>query len=197
MMSLSRWHAHANGVNPPRWMRHWLTDDCSLTGKLIAQCSAFEVRRLRQARALCLADECGAIGLSRRLQVQEREVLLCCDGRAVVFAHTVIPLLSSAADWPFFSALGNRSLGSTLFSDPLVRRDRFVYARLQPAHTLAIRAAEACPAPAPFPPLFARRSLFRRRHGVMLVTEVFLPDIGALRQIAPIPLPDHAAVVID
>lgn len=197
MTSLARWHAHANGVNPARWMRHWLTDNGSLTSKLVAQCSAFEVRRLRQGRALCLADEYGAIGLPRRLQVQEREVLLCCDGGAVVFAHTVIPLLSSATDWPFFGGLGNRSLGSTLFSDPLVQRDCFFYAKLQPAHTLAIRAAEACAAPTPFPPLFARRSLFRRRHGVMLVTEVFLPQIGALRRIAPIPPPDHAAGVID
>lgn len=178
MIRSARWHAHVNGVNPPRWMRGWLTDQGSLTSKLVAQCGAFNVRRLRQGTALCLSDESAAIGLARSLKVQEREVMLLCDGRPVVFAHTVIPLLSSAADWPFFNALGNRSLGSTLFRDPLVQRDRFFYARLQPAHALALRAAAACGMTGTGAPLFARRSLFRRRRGVMLVTEVFLPALG-------------------
>lgn len=176
------WHAHANGVAAPLPMRHWLTDQRSLTAKLIDHSRRFTVRRLRQGVAVCLADEHAEIGLAHRRQVRERDVLLECDDQPVVFAHTVIPLAASAADWPFFSALGNRSLGATLFSDPQVIRGPLAYARLQPTHPLAIRAGATTSADWGDRPLFARRSVFRRAAGVMLVTEVFLPAILALRE---------------
>lgn len=198
MAVLAHWHGHVNVVGSPRWMRHWLTDGGSLTAKLVAHDCSFHVRRLRQDLAPCLPDECSAIGLARPVQVRERDVLLCLGDRAVVFAHTVIPLRSSASDWPFFSALGERSLGSTLFADPLVRRGRFEFARLPPAHPLARRAAAAiAPTTGSAALLYARRSLFRRRHGVMLVTEVFLPEIVHLSSGPPFRQSGQAAVVID
>ncbi len=61
-------------------MRGWLTDSMSLTKKLIARCERFRVQRLAQHHALkLLADEFAEVALPRRLQVQEREVLLRCD----------------------------------------------------------------------------------------------------------------------
>lgn len=174
------WHAHVNGVNPPGWMRHWLTDRTSLTVKLAAHCSHFRVQRLHQRRAMVLADEFRALGLARRIAVQEREVLLRCDDAPVVFAHTVVPESASAADWPFFSNLGERSLGFTLFCDPQVARGALHYARLQPGHPLLQRAAAATGV-TDFPrPLLARRCLFQRRRGTLLVTEVFLPALSGL-----------------
>jgi len=179
------WVAHVNGVNPPDEMRNWLTDRVSLTVKLIAHSNSFRVRRLAQQRALCLSDEFAIAGLPRRTCVQERDVLLCCDAKPVVFAHTIMPLQASASDWPFFGSLGERSLGATLFGDPLATRGALQFARLSARHPLVTRAHAAIGGTdhqsCHYGCLYARRCLFRRKSGVLLVTEVFLPTIVDLK----------------
>ena len=177
----ARWCAHVNGVNPTPQMRGWLTDTISLTMKLTARSGHFRVRRLRQQRGRCLADEFAVAQLPRRLHVQEREVLLQCDGVPMVYAHTIVPLNATTHDWPFFGTLGERSLGTTLFGDPRVVRGALQYARLRAQHPLARRASEALGGVEFCAPLFARRCLYRRRRGVLLVTELFLPSILELR----------------
>jgi chorismate lyase len=177
----ARWVAHVNGVHASPQMRGWLTDKMSLTQKLIAHSSHFRVRRLWQERAMCLPDEYAQVDLPTPRMVQEREVLLECDGRPMVYAHTVVPLDATTYDWPFFGRLGERSLGTTLFGDPLVKRGSLQYARLRPQHPLAARARRALDMELPLAQLFARRCLYRRRNGVLLVTELFLPAIAELR----------------
>lgn len=181
----AKWHDHANGVNPSDNLRGWLIDPASLTYKLMAHCQQFRVQRLRQQRALCLAEEWRAIGLPRRRQVQERDVLLRCDGRPMVLGHTVVALDTTATEWPFFSTLGERSLGTTLFGDPLVVRGQLQFARLYGSHPLVQRMCAATGNNSFVYPLWARRSIFRRKTGVMLVTEVFFPEIDELRRARP------------
>ncbi len=178
-LSQAHWLSHINGVNPPVRMRHWLTDSMSLTVKLIMRCRQFRVQRLSQQRAVALADEYVQLALPGRMQVQEREVLLRCDDVPVVYAHTIVPLAATTSDWPFFGRLGERSLGTTLFGDPRVRRGNLEYARLPVRHPLMLRAAAATGIEL-HAPLFARRCLYRRRNGLLLVTEVFLPAIDAV-----------------
>ena len=175
------WHAHANGVKPDAVMRDWLTDRMSLTKKLILRSGHFRVRRLRQGRGMCLADEFAEVGLPRRAPVQEREVLLQCDGVPVVYAHTIVPLSATTHDWPFFGALGDRSLGATLLGVPRGVGGRRELARLLAEHPLARRAAAALGIDDFGGALFARRCLYRRRRGLLLVTEVFLPAIAGVR----------------
>ncbi len=132
---------------------------------------------------LCLADEAQLIGMARRGRVWEREVLLRCDERPVVFAHTVVPMSATADDWPLFNALGERSLGSTLFGDPAVTRGQLEFARIRNGHPLMQRASEALGLDGQgieHPVLYARRCLYRRHRGSLLVTEVFLPSVLAL-----------------
>ncbi|MDB5762744.1 MAG: chorismate lyase [Herminiimonas sp.] len=181
----ARWFPHANGVNPPREMRRWLTDRTSLTVKLTAHSSHFRVQRLHQNRGLCLADEYAEIGLPCRAIVREREVLLRCDEQPVVFAHTIVPMTATASDWPFFGTLGDRSLGTTLFGDPLVWRGQLQFARLKGQHPLVRRANAAIGVQSPASPLYARRCLFRRKNGALLVTEIFLPAIAMFHRQAP------------
>jgi chorismate--pyruvate lyase len=120
-------------------MRGWLTTPGSLTARLIAHSRQFRVQKLRQAPNLCLADEAAVIGLARARRVWEREVLLRCDGAPVVYGHTVVPMSATAQDWPLFSALGERSLGTTLFYDPRVARGQLEFARIRPGHPLLAR----------------------------------------------------------
>lgn len=167
------------GLSPA--MRDWISHQGSLTARLVAHSRQFRVQKLWQHKALCLADECEAIGLQRPQKVWEREVILRCDGEPMIYAHTVVDPLASAADWPLFRGLGERSLGSTLFSDPLVWRDRFHYASLHGQHPLMRRLHALLPAAAGWQRLPARRSVFRRRHACMLVTEVFLPGVALLQ----------------
>ena len=107
-----------------------------------------------------------------------REVLLLADEVPVVFAHTVMPL---APRHPFdqrFFALGQRSLGSLLFSDPRIARGRLEFRALDRRHRL-YRSAEAALGPQPGW-LWARRSRFGRGAKGLLVNEVFLPAVLSL-----------------
>jgi chorismate--pyruvate lyase len=180
-LRLAAWQPHARAVRASAPMHDWLVTPGSLTARLVASSDAFRVRRLHQHGAVCLADEAAAIGLARPQRVWEREVLLVCDGTPVVFAHTVVPPDADASDWPLFSALGERSLGSTLFYDPLVRRGSLEFARLGADHPLVRRAHAAIGGAGAQQPIYhARRCVYRRRQGLLLVTEVFLPAVLSL-----------------
>jgi chorismate--pyruvate lyase len=188
----TRWHSHVGALDAPADVRGWLTSPGSLTAKLRAHGQAFRVQCLHQRTARCLSDEAAVIGLPRPGRVWEREVLLRCDNTPVVFGHTVVPMSATASDWPLFGALGERSLGTTLFGDPQVRRGTLEFARLRASHPLAQRVLAAALAtttpPAGGPQeliLYARRCLYRRRHGTLLVTEVFLPAVLALEATPP------------
>ncbi|WP_166106526.1 chorismate--pyruvate lyase family protein [Duganella aceris] len=177
----TQWRPHVLALNAPAAFRPWLTAAGSLTARLKAHSAQFRVQCLHQRTARCLSDEAAAIGMHRPGRVWEREVLLRCDNTPVVFAHTVVPMSATAEDWPLFSALGERSLGTTLFGDPLVRRGVLEFARLREGHPLAQRARKALGLEgldgADELLLYARRCLYRRRRGTLLVTEVFLPSV--------------------
>lgn len=174
----AQWQPHVLALNAPTGYVPWLTEDGSLTARLKEHSDSFRVQCLHQRVERCLSDEAAAIGMHRPGRVWEREVLLRCDNTPVVFAHTVVPMSATAADWPLFSALGERSLGTTLFGDPLVRRGVLEFARLREGHPLARRARAAlAPAALDAHILYARRCLYRRRQGTLLVTEVFLPSV--------------------
>lgn len=184
-LRLAAWQPHARALRAPRPMHDWLVTPGSLTARLVGASDAFRVRRLHQCGARCLADEAAAIGLARAQRVWEREVLLECDGKPVVFGHTVVPVDCDATDWPLFSALGERSLGSTLFYDPLVRRGQLEFARLAASHPLVLRMHAALGMQGQAPEkdkniYYARRCVYRRRQGLLLVTEVFLPAVLSL-----------------
>lgn len=171
---VASWRAFAPGLplSHPLWS--WLADCHSLTARLTAASGSFRVQRLSQAQARCLADEAARLGLPQRARVLERDVLLRCNETPVVFAHTVMAHDASRSDWPYFAALGNRSIGSRLFSDPAVAGGVFEFARLHPGHPLMLRAAGALGHTVLHTPLYARRRLFTRKRGVLMITEVFL-----------------------
>ena len=104
-----------------------------------------------------------------------REVYLYCGNTPVVFAHSVVARKDLRGAWRSLSGLGNRSLGTVLFTNPVIRRTPLRFKKLTPAHPLFRRAClklKVRPSG-----LWARRSLFSLRDQSILVTEVFLPSI--------------------
>ncbi|WP_044529240.1 chorismate--pyruvate lyase family protein [Herbaspirillum sp. B65] len=194
----ARWMAHPQALaalrvadgDLMRRTRAWLADPGSMTLKLKARTETFTVRLLRQRPGRILADEHEALCISARSRVVERDVILLADGAPVVFGHTVLSTASVKSDWPFFSKLGSTPLGANLFFDPLVGRRPIQYARLSAGHPLMHRIAQALPGSELPTSLLARRSLFTRRGGVLMVTDVFLPALEALMR----PVPAHVPI---
>jgi chorismate--pyruvate lyase len=194
----ARWMAHPQALaalrvadgDLMRRTRAWLADPGSMTLKLKARTETFTVRLLRQRPGRILADEHEALCISARNRVVERDVILLADGAPVVFGHTVLSTASVKSDWPFFSKLGSTPLGANLFFDPLVGRRPIQYARLSAGHPLMRRIAQALPGSELPTSLLARRSLFTRRGGVLMVTDVFLPALEALMR----PVPAHVPI---
>lgn len=179
-LRLANWHRRVAAVGAEPAMRSWLATKGSLTARLAAHCERLRVRRLHQKAALCSFEEAAPIGLARRVRVWEREVVLCCDGVPAVFGHTVVPMSATENDWPLFSALGERSLGSLLFDDPKVGRGPLEFARLPGCHPLLARVHAALgerAADLDGHVFHARRCVYRRHQGLLMVTEVFLPAV--------------------
>ena len=67
-----------------------------------------------------------------------------------------------------------------MFSAPLIQRGHMEFARLPQGHPLMKRAARILGADLVCASLYARRCLYRRKRGYLLVTEVFLPALAEL-----------------
>ena len=170
------WHAPALFMPPA--LRGWLTDPHSLTSRIRARCRRFSVQPLRQCADRAERDEWSLLGCGAPRRVRVREVLLCADGRPVVFAHSVVRLGDVSGAWRLFAGIGTRPLGEALFADARIARSALSVRRLDERHPL-FRRARAAGIDARSP-LWARRSLFMRAGRPLLVTEVFLPAISGL-----------------
>jgi len=173
-----RWQPQPFQVRAPMSLRPWLTDSGSLTARVKAHCGQLRVRVLRQRLARPNEDERRLIGLPPGRLAWVREVLLLADDRPVVFAHSVLAPRHLRGPWHMAAGMGGRPLGAALFADPLILRGALHCQRLTAAHPLHRRAEMALGEK--LPTLWARRSRFLRWGCALLVTEVFLPGIGAL-----------------
>ncbi len=157
-------------------LRSWLTEPGSLTARCLRSSRHFSVRLLRFGKGRALADEAVDGGCDGAL-AWVREVVLSCDGKPVIFAHTTLAASGNGRLTRWMARLGSRSLGSLLFAYPGFARGRIEFLRLDDRHPLYRRAAALCSPPRH---LWARRSLHRLNGQQVLVTEVFLPDILGL-----------------
>ncbi len=155
--------------------RTWLTDRGSLTRRIAERCARFRVDVVFQGLRRPTRDEAFLFPDCGRSRVLVREVYLMCDDRPVVFAHSVTRPRDVRGTWRALTGLGDRSLGSRLFTDPRVQRCPLHQQRLTRAYELHERALER--APRLTGALWARRSLFLLHRSPILVTEVFLPGI--------------------
>ena len=173
---MTRWKRMAPPHSDP-W-RPWLTYSGSLTWRIVERSRTFRVERLSQRMRYPNEDEYRALGRPSHRLALVREVVLHADGRPVVLAHSIASRADLFGVWRWLRGLGTRPLAAVLFSDPLVRRSPFEYARVDFRHPLWKRASEVFRRD--FPPLHARRSLFRMHGRPLMVTEVFLPELVEL-----------------
>lgn len=157
----------------------WLRDHGSLTRRIQQRCEQFLVQPVRSGLARVAYDEAALLGFSSDRYAFSREVFLYADGRPVVFAHSTCAHAYLRGAWKAMRGLGNRSLGTLLFTHPLVKRQPLHYKALQFHHSLYQSAAVVL-GDAP-DRLWARRSLFYLHGAPLLVTEVFLPEILKLK----------------
>ncbi len=153
----------------------WLHDHGSLTRRIQQHCAHFAVQPVRSGLARIAFDESCVLNTPSRQFAYSREVFLLADHRPVVFAHSACAIQHLHGAWLAMRGLGNRSLGSLLFTHPLVARQPLHYLALRGHHPLYRRAAGVLADPPCI--LYARRSLFYLHGAPLLVTEVFLPEI--------------------
>ncbi|MFT4172201.1 MAG: chorismate lyase [Rhodocyclaceae bacterium] len=154
----------------------WLTDAGSLTARIAARSARVSVRVLSQKRARPHRDEAAALGLRAGELAWLREVLLIADGRAVVYARSVLPARTRRGNWRLFGTIGTRPLGHALFADPHVARGSLSARSLDARDRRYHRALSMAGSPQPRA-LWARRSRFVRHGEPLLVCEVFLASI--------------------
>jgi len=160
----------------------WLRDHGSLTRRIQQRCQQFSVQPVRSGLARVAFDEASTLGFANDRLAFSREVFLFADGKPVVFAHSACAERDSRGAWHAIRGLGNRSLGTLLFTHPLVKRHPLHYKKLQPQHPLYRSACAGLSIAPQF--LWARRSLFYLKDAPLLVTEVFLPGILQLNEIS-------------
>lgn len=167
-----------------RWLRQpvgslryrpWLIERGSLTRRLQQHSAVFAVQPLSVASRKPPFPETRLLQSLSRQHTLLRDVMLRCDGSAVVFAHSVLPGRAMRGAWRSLGRLGNHSLGSALFADPRMCRSVLQYKKLSPQHFLYRRAAFHMPGISG--PVWARRSVFRLGQSAVLVTELFLPAV--------------------
>lgn len=161
-------------------LQAWLGERGSLTARLRGHCGAFSLQRIGQHFAPPLRDEAMLLGqpIGRRAWV--REVMLLADGIPVVWAHSVAHPSVLRDAWRLLRQIGTRPVGDAVFARAQTRRGEIRVRRLRPGHPLH-RAACAASGVDAGGALWARRSAFVHRGRALWVTEVFLPDVQALR----------------
>lgn len=175
---LSAWRPAPLSISPRA--RGWLQNRGSLT-QLIQRrcCEKFSVEQVFQSLAAACGDELIITKVRRKELALVREVYLYCGSTPVVFAHSVVARKDLRGAWRVLAGLGNKSLGTVLFTNPVIRRTPLRFRKLNAAHPLYRRACRKLGEKPPA--LWARRSLFSLSGQSILVTEVFLPSILELK----------------
>lgn len=158
----------------------WMHEHGSLTRRIQQNCGQFQVRNIFTGLSMASIDETSVLQLPRRQHIYTRDVLLYADDKPVVYAHSVVAAQHLSGAWHTLQHLGSRSLGSLLFTHPLVQRAPLRYRSLNEGHRLFRQAKQLLDTTSSR--LWARRSMFTLHGAPLLVTEIFLPDILLLNE---------------
>jgi chorismate--pyruvate lyase len=178
-----RWRAENQYTRTtlPAGLRGWLTDDGSLTGRLIELGRGeFRVQRLYQGWQVPLTSEQQLLSLPPRQLALVREVALQLAQQTVVFARSVFPVSSLTGSLAHLRRLQNKSLGAILFRHPGMHRSPFELA-LMPGDSDYLPSSLHQGEPA-----WGRRSRFDIKGKQLLVSEVFLQPFTPWPAVLPV-----------
>ena len=120
----SKWYSekHPAVTSVSEGWRNWLYSRASLTERLIAfSGDQFEVRVLSQRWGKPFLHEANSLNIPMHIAVRIREVELYCNGEAMVFARSVMPLQVFLDQRHVLANIGTRPLGHLLFKDGQIR----------------------------------------------------------------------------
>lgn len=171
------------GIASRNSLRDWLQAPGSLSRRLAARGSRFEVQVLRQDMAPLRPHERRALGVCGLSLV--REVLLRVDGEPLVWARSAVALQATRGPWRALRGLGSRPLAHLLYDDPRITRSQLQPRRITRwgvTHRHAERqwkqaTGEAMPAGMQW----SRNSVFRRGGALLRVMELFSPELKGTR----------------
>ena len=173
MKSKQRWYRRHqlfnHSIDPA--LLTWLFDASSLTSRLVSLCgSGFSVQVISQKYQAMDSTEASAMKLKNGHAALVRQVLLCCNGKPLVYARTVIPVTTIQGAQRRYANMGNRPLGAMLFADRTMRRESVEVAMLPATHG-ANQYTDSNAS------IWGRRSVFRVSGKPLLVSEYFLPEL--------------------
>lgn len=156
----------------------WLFDSSSLTERLIGACSgSFSVQVLSQGWANTMLNEAKTLKMRVTRRAFVREVHLLCEGQPWVFARTIIPPHTLRGKRRRLAKLGQKPLGAVLFADKSMQRSEMEIACIQPGQQLYQLAMHHLPSSDQA--IWGRRSVFYLNKRPLMVSEIFLPQIGS------------------
>lgn len=149
----------------------YLADDGSLTRRVRNACRGeFQVRLIDHKTVRPRDEEYALLALDESDRALARQVFLCCDQQPLVFARTIIGLTpNNRLLVERIDQLGEDSLGSILFRDPLASKRQMWLASVAPDDPFfqpVMLGGEA--------PVWVRRSLYEYEGCELIVYEAFI-----------------------
>jgi chorismate--pyruvate lyase len=166
------WTRDVASLRPDPRVLEWLMEPGLLTERVRSRCSGQPGLRIVEERHDVLAPADAAALCVADLSAFFREIELMCDDTPIVFAQTLVPDATLAAE-PWLALLGKDALGPRLAAMGGAVRDPLEFARLTPVDLLFARAMRDVNAPTSV--LWARRARYRLATHCLIVQEVFLP----------------------
>lgn len=168
------------GTTIPEHLAPWLFDSGSLTQRLMESChGTFSISVLRQGWGRPLLNEAQRLEMPVSEYALIRQVHLCCDGVPWVFARTVIPAKTLTGAQRRLAHLGTKSLGAVLFANRSMRRTQLELACIAKGQQIYTLATQHLPGESR--KIWGRRSVFSLHQHSLLVSEIFLPQLGPYR----------------
>ncbi|MRX28007.1 chorismate lyase [Kangiella sp. HZ709] len=173
---MNKWQKTSDEVikTLPYSVAEWLLEYGSLTEKLEARIGQkINIKVLQESVSEANSKEAELLSLERGNEIWTREVLLYGSENPWIYAKTIVPMNSAF----LIESLGDKPLGSILFSEKELQRQMLRVRQLDHKHHLFQCAKTNCDFE--IEKLWARRSLWqnsKHKELELLVSEVFLPD---------------------
>jgi chorismate--pyruvate lyase len=141
----------------------WLTEEGSLTERLKNEFNDAKVDVIYEG--LALDEETDYI----------REVIIKSHDKPMIFAHTRLKMNDLEDSWMCLKTLGQQSLANILFKDPEISRHSLLYRVCEPEDVLYKHLKLLGYIQEEI--LWMRQSEWIRHRKILLLTEVFLPNL--------------------